>query len=121
MKSLHLATKLSDISALGEGEPLALRKLELTGCRKIQTIDALRVCTNLRELDLSEGGEIATAEPLSGLDKLEYLQMHSSTRIVDGNLRPIADLPNLAELRMRNRRHYKPSVAEIEELIRQRV
>jgi hypothetical protein len=65
-------------------------------------------------LNLSECGDLPSLVPLRGLTSIEVLLMFGTTKIVDGDLTPIADLRRLRELRMQSRRHYRPSVAEIQ-------
>jgi hypothetical protein len=36
-----------------------------------------------------------------------------STRILDGDLSPLARLPRLKQIRMRNRRGYRPAVGDL--------
>jgi internalin A len=68
-------------------------------------------------LDLSEFGDIATIAPLAGLQQLEELHMHGSTKVLDGDLTAIAQLPRLRLLSMKSRQYYAPSVRELQETI----
>jgi hypothetical protein len=61
----------------------------------------------------NDSGELQTLAPLAGLKNLEYFHAWGSTRVIDGDLSQLAALPNLVEVRMRNRRTYRPPVAEI--------
>ncbi len=106
------AARLDDVSALWGRD--GIETLELQACQKLDSINALEQCTGLRILNLAEGGGIDSAAPLARLSKLEELYLYGSTVVVDGNLTPIAGLPRLQELRMQNRRHYRPSVREIQ-------
>lgn len=92
-----------------------LEELELVGCRRLSEVVDLTDCLSLRRLNLSDGGNLRTLQPLRKLVNLETLYLFGTTKVVDGDLRPIADLPRLQNLRMRNRRHYRPSVAQIKE------
>jgi hypothetical protein len=109
---VFMAKDLDDVSEL-QGRS-AIEDLELEGCRKLSTVDALAGCVGLSRLNLSECGDLASLAPLRGLTAIEVLQVFGSTKIVDGDLTPIADLPRLKELRIQSRRHYRPSVAEIQ-------
>lgn len=114
---VHFAKDLQDISGLHRaGSPL-LVTLQLTSCRKISDIVAVRACTGLTFLDVSEGSDIASVEPLSELVGLERLYMYGSTRALDGDLGPIARLPRLRDFRMKSRTSYSPSVKEIQATI----
>ncbi len=107
-----LAKDLDDVSALPESP--AVEDLDLEGCKKLTSVIELGGCRALRRLNLSECGDLPTLGPLRGLQALEVLLLYGSTKVVDGDLAPIANLPRLRELRMQSRRHYRPSVREIQ-------
>lgn len=109
---VYLAKNLEDIDEL-EGRD-SIEDLELESCRKLDRIDAIGGCVGLRTLNLSECGDLPSVAPLTGLTGLEVLQLFGSTNVLDGDLTPIAGLPRLRELRMRSRRHYRPSVGDIQ-------
>ena len=91
-----------------------LEELELEACSKIEAVDDLAGCTGLRRLNLSDDGDLASLEPLSGMERLEVLRLFGTTRIVDGDLGPLTRLPRLRDLRMRSRRGYRPSLTEVQ-------
>jgi hypothetical protein len=110
--AVPLAKDLVDVSAL---RGLAqIEDLDMEGCRRLTTIEDLSHCVGLRRLNLSECGDLPSVAPLRGLVSTEDLLMYGTTKVVDGDLTPIADLPRLKELRMQSRRHYRPSVAAIQ-------
>lgn len=110
--AVPLAKDLVDVSAL---RGLAqIEDLDMEACRKLNTVEDLSLCVGLRRLNISECGDLPSVAPLRGLASIEDLLMYGTTKIVDGDLTPIADLPRLKELRMQSRRHYRPSVAEIQ-------
>jgi hypothetical protein len=117
---VFLAKDLQDISALQRAPSPVLKTLQLGTCRRVSEIGPVAACSGLRFFELSDGSEIPTIAPLAGLDQLERLYLWGSTRIADGDLRPIAALPRLNDLRIANRREYTPSVQEIQEIIEQR-
>lgn len=117
---IHLAKGLDDISALERARSPVLETLQLTHSRRISDITPIRACSGLSFLDLSEDGDIPSATPLAGLVGLKELYMYGSTKILDGNLTPIASLPNLRDLKLMNRRFYSPPVQEIKDAIAQR-
>jgi internalin A len=41
--------------------------------------------------------------------------MWESTRVADGDLAPLLQLQHLRDLRLMNRKHYRPSVAQVKE------
>lgn len=110
--SISMARDLDDIDDL-RGRDL-IEEIGLESCRRLVRIDALTGCSRLRRLNLSECGDIESLLPLNGLGDLEVLQLFGSTKVLDGDLGPIDALPSLRELRMQSRRHYRPSVAEIQ-------
>lgn len=112
---IYLAQNLSDIEDLAGRS--ALEEVALEACRKIDRLDALGGCVGLRSLNLSDCGALASLGPLRALTNLEDVLMYGSTKIVDGDLSPIAALPRLRELRLQSRRSYRPSVDEIEALL----
>jgi hypothetical protein len=106
------APHLEDISAVWGRDKIEV--LEFQACPKVSSITALERCTGLRKLNVAEGARLPSAAPLAGLTSLEKLYLYDTTAFVDGDLTPIAQLPRLQELRMQNRRHYHPSVPEIQ-------
>lgn len=114
---IFLARRLDDISALSKVRSSPLKRLELEACRHVTTFEPVAGLTSLEFLNMSENSEYPTAEPLASLQHLRKLYLHSSTRIGDGNLAPIADLPGLRDLRMQSRKHYTPSVEYIKNLL----
>jgi hypothetical protein len=107
-----LARRLRDIGDVA-GLASSLRRLELQDCPSIGAIDDVEPLVNLRFLGVSECGDIASLAPIVTLEQLETLYAWGSTRVVDGDLSPLARLPRLREVRMRNRRGYKPRVADL--------
>ena len=104
--------RLADISALlGRDQ---LQTLYLQACPRLTSLTALHHCTSLRVLNLAEGGQLDSAAPLADLTNLEELYLYGTTVITDGDLTPIAGLPKLRELRIQNRRHYRPSARNIQ-------
>jgi hypothetical protein len=109
---VFLARRLSDISDVA-GLASSLRELELEDCPAIDAIDDVEQLAGLRFLGFSECGDIEALAPVGSLGQLEVLYAWGSTRIVDGDLTPLARLRRLREIRMRDRRDYKPRVADL--------
>jgi hypothetical protein len=107
-----LARRLRDITDVA-GLASSLERFELQNCTAINVIDDVEPLVNLRFLGVSECGEIESLAPVGSLEQLETLYAWGSTRVVDGDLTPLARLPRLKEIRMRNRRGYKPSVTDL--------
>jgi hypothetical protein len=104
---------LEDTTALSRLKSPVLTELRLGACRRINSLNDMSSLVGLRFLDVSEGGDIDSLRPISDLKRLERLYLYDTTRIVDGDLTPLLGLPRLADLRMMNRRHYKPSMPEV--------
>jgi len=64
-------------------------------------------------VSVSDCGTIESFKPLGRLHRLEELHAWGTTVVADGDLTPVAQLPMLREVRMRNRRHYRPRVADL--------
>jgi internalin A len=103
---LHEIDEVAGLSA-------SLRELKFEECPRINAIDDVESLVGLRLLGISECGDIASLAPVRSLKELETLYAWGSTRIIDGDLFPLAQLPRLTEIRMRNRRGYKPAVADL--------
>jgi Leucine-rich repeat (LRR) protein len=101
---LYNLKKLKSLSGI-EGLS-GLEELEVNGCKGISAIDEIANLPNLRRLQLNEGGKIASLRPVQGAKNLEEVLFYDSTHIVDGDLSPLASLPQLKRISFRNRRHY---------------
>ncbi|MEO8695674.1 MAG: hypothetical protein ABI658_19305 [Acidimicrobiales bacterium] len=114
----HLAVYLAPLGDIGPLRSLdsVLEELHLEGCR-IYDLSPLACARTLRVINASECGDVETLGPLRGLANLEVLWLFGSTRVVDGDLSPLTELPSLRELRMRSRPAYRPSVGEVQALI----
>jgi internalin A len=110
---VFLATKLTDISQLAACQESVLRRLELESCSGYSRLDAIGGLTALEHLNLSECRDLESVAPLRSLLRLRTLWMWGSTRILDNDLGPLLDLCCLCDLRMKSRRTYRPSVAEV--------
>lgn len=114
---IFTARRLEDISALGSRNAPTLTRLSLGSCRRITSVTSLAECKELEWLDVSEGATLDSVRPLAGLVGLSTVHLYGSTRIADGDLTPLACLPNLRDFRMMNRKDYSPSVKEVQERI----
>jgi hypothetical protein len=106
------APQLHDIEEL-ERLSASLRELTFEECGRIEVIDVVGSLVHLRFLGVSECGDIASLSPVRSLSELETFYAWGSTRILDGDLSLLAQLPRLLEIRMRNRRGYRPAVADL--------
>lgn len=106
------APRLHEIDDVAE-LAASLRELKFEECAQIDAIDDVEPLVGLRFLGISESGDIASLAPIGSLAQLEAFYAWGSTRILDGDLSPLARLPRLKEIRMRDRRDYKPRVADL--------
>jgi Leucine-rich repeat (LRR) protein len=113
---IFLATKLKDISALSS-VAAPLQKLELVACKGIHDIRPLQSLTSLKYLNISECGDIESVHPLSSLQDLEEFHAYGSTKISDGDLSPLLQVPHLRVLSLQSRKFYTPSRQEISEAL----
>ncbi len=98
------ATKLVSLDGI-EGLR-KLQKLEISTSRKFTRIDPIGKLESLEQLWLFNDGNIETIQPLRNLKKLREFFFYESTNIVDGDLTPLKDLPNLKNVPFGPRRHY---------------
>ena len=101
--------ELDDVAELAA----SLRDLKFEECARIDALDVVEPLVGLRFLGISESGDIASLAPIASLTQLETFYAWGSTRILDGDLSPLTRLPLLKEIRMRNRRGYKPPVGDL--------
>ncbi|MEA2495924.1 MAG: hypothetical protein QOJ29_3835 [Thermoleophilaceae bacterium] len=87
--------------------------LELETCRKLSSLAGVESLAKLRHLEFGDCGAIPTLAPLRPLHELQGVYAWGDTRIEDGDLSPLAELPRLAELRMRDRGEYRPHVRDL--------
>ena len=107
---------IEDLEPMRRASPL-IERLEFSYCRKFASISALSALPLLARVDMDECGDIDSVEPFRHTPLLELLYMWGSTRILDGDLSPVANLQRLREFRITPRRNYHPSAAEIKTAI----
>lgn len=116
---LILAPTPIDLAALA-GAPASLRFVGLDGCTKLASLEVLASLPALEVLDLNSTKEIPSIRWLSGHPTLRALFIAGSTNILDGDLSPLFTMPALEEVRVRNRRHYSHTRAEVEAFVARR-
>jgi hypothetical protein len=109
---IFLARRLGDVGDVA-GLAASLCRLELQECPAISAIDDVAPLVNLSFLGISECGDIESLAPIAALVQLQTFYAWGSTRVVDRDLSPLAQLPRLKEVRMRDRRDYRPRVADL--------
>lgn len=89
-----------------------LRRLSLDTCRKISSIPQVAALLELHELDIDNCGDIESFAPLGRLTQLERVSFIESTRIVDGDLSPLKELPKLRRVAFQEGAHYSHTSAD---------
>jgi hypothetical protein len=89
-----------------------LRKLDFESCTAINDLDALSPLSELRWLGISDCMGIPSIKPIGDLSVLETLYAWGTTRVEDSDLSPLLPL-KLKGIRMRDRREYRPRLAEV--------
>ncbi len=122
LAGLPVLDQLEDLSVLSgrrlrsieavEAMP-SLRELSVEDCRSLSTIEPVGGLTSLGFLSVSNCGNIESLAPLAALEQLETFYAWGSTRVLDDDLRPLAGLPRLSEIRMRDRTSYDPRVRSL--------
>ena len=92
-----------------------LRKLDFESCLNVSDIGAMSALTELRDLGISDCGRVQSLRAVGELSLLERLYAWGSTRVEDGDLSPLLRLSHLSEIRMRDRREYRPRLAQVKE------
>jgi len=109
---IALARELEDIDALAHASQ-SLHEVVFETCLGLYDVESLGQLTRLRFLGIGDCGRIPSLGRLANLTQLECLYAWGSTRVEDGDLSPLLRLPRLKEIRMRDRREYRPRVREI--------
>jgi hypothetical protein len=104
--------ELATVDDLAAGKP-ALVDLLIDACRNVRNVDGLAAQTSLQSVSLLEDGRIASLRPLTSLRDLRLLIFYGSTRIEDGDLSLLLDLPNLTFVSFADRRHYSHDLASV--------
>jgi hypothetical protein len=106
------AKRLADISVLSE---LHLISLKLHRCGGIDVPSD--IVGRLQELEVNEGGAIPSIRALADAPNLRSLEFYGSTRITDGRVAFLAELPALRDVRFMNRPTYDATRESIRALL----
>jgi hypothetical protein len=104
MLGVHHAPELADVQALTEVP--GLTELEFYSCRRLADLSPLQALASLRRLLLVDCGKLRSLRPLRQCRELRTLLFYGSTKIEDGDLSVLEELPHLEETSFQNRRHY---------------
>ncbi len=110
--TIQAARELHGLADLVSLAP-TLRRLVFEACLDLGDLEAVGELSELRFLGISDSGSISSLDPVGSLTLLERLYAWGSTRIEDGDLSPLLRLAHLSEIRMRDRRDYRPRLADV--------
>lgn len=102
--SIRLTPRLTGFAALAEFHSLA--ELDLEACRHVSDVEFLSGLPDLEVLSVSDCGSIASLRPLAHCRHLRRLHFFGSTKVEDGDLSVLAELPALERAHFQRRRHY---------------
>jgi internalin A len=108
-----LARRLVDLTALPTASE-HLRVLELEACNSLRSLAGVESLVHLQKFGCNDCGRIESLAPLRLLLELEAVGAWGSTVVDDGDMTPLTGLPLLRELRMKDRRGYRPRVKDIQ-------
>jgi hypothetical protein len=83
LRTLRLAVLPKLTSLAGLEELVDLEELDVHTCRRIRSIEVMRLLPNLRKLYINNGGEIESLKPIRDLRNLEAVVFYESTNILD--------------------------------------
>lgn len=98
-----------------------LEELKIESCSKITNINFVSEFKKLKLLHIVNLKHIESLRPLQHCPLFEDLTIEGwKTKVLDGDLHFLLELPNLKRCFISNRRHYKPKADYIEQIIRER-
>lgn len=105
---------LNDIRSMAKLS--SLRSLLIINCNRIDDVEALSTLTNLEELLI--GFDVDNIKFLKAMTGLKRLRI--SSKIADGDLHTLLEMPNLEGVLFQNRRHYSHKEKEVHEIFESR-
>lgn len=108
---LHACPKLTSLEELRSC--VSIRHLEITSCGAVDDVSPIGDLHELRELALDGCKDLDTLTCIQGCENLEQLSFLGTTRVTDGKLSFISELPKLHSLRFTPRRHYDRKRVEL--------
>jgi len=102
---IHQASKIEDINFILDMPTLT--DIEICSCKKIDNLIAtLAQKNNLEKLTLWNQGNLDSIIPLSKLEHLTTLNIWEQTKIIDGKISFLEEMPNLKKIDIRKYTHY---------------
>jgi hypothetical protein len=120
LRELYLSycTKLTDLSGLDQCNNL--NHIRIQSCKAFKKLDDIAKTKNLNLLYISDCGTIESLLPLRQCNELVYLYAVGNTSIVDSELAFLLEMTKIEDIRMADKRHYKPRIDEIVWAVKQR-
>jgi hypothetical protein len=115
---VHGATKLTTLSQLSECRGLAT--LEVSGCPRVADWNVVGDLANLEWLGLEDVGTVPTIQFLRGHQRLRSLFVTGRSRIADGNVAFLAELPSLRKVVLAKAAHLDIPPDALRSLVRRR-
>ncbi len=97
------AVKLASLASIVSMKNLQV--LHLNACRSIADISPLGELAMIEDLFLNDCGQIETLQPVRHLP-LRRLMFYGDTKVLDGRVREIVELPSLVDIAFHAWRHY---------------
>lgn len=95
---LHSLAQVADLPRL--------RTLEIYNCRNIEDLSPVARRVELERFLLIDCGEIRSLRPLTACRQLSTLLFYGNTKVRDGDIAVLEELPSLTDVSFQNRRHY---------------
>ncbi|MCL4677477.1 MAG: hypothetical protein KJ017_02665 [Alphaproteobacteria bacterium] len=83
-----------------------LKKLSIEGCSNLSNLEFIRELTSLEILNISDNSVLESLAPLKKLENLRAFSFAGNTKIKDGDLGVLDNLPKLSMLMFQPHRHY---------------
>ena len=92
---------------------IGLKSLTLNGAHRVHDLGPLAAAEALEVLNLTDCGELDSLAPLAGLRNLKAVAFAGErTKLQDGDLSPLLDLPKLSMVMFGPRRHYSHKIVK---------
>jgi hypothetical protein len=101
---LQNCSSLANIADIRHCERLRVVRIHL--CKSIENIEFIGHLSELEELDIDTCGEIESLRPLLACRRLRRVSFIESTKVRDGDVSCLRELPRLEEVHFMNRKHY---------------
>jgi Leucine-rich repeat (LRR) protein len=86
-----------------------LKKIDLSGCH-LKDLSFIEELKNLEVLIFADTGEIESLKAITNLKALKAIWFSGKTKILDGDLSPLTQLPMLSMVSFNHRQHYTHKV-----------